>query len=287
MSFKITPFMEKIGFKKPGVNNKFIKCSNNFDKKMPFFVINCAIHEKRLKKFIKYSKKANIEFCRINCVNGKKFNDDLIYKMYNHNPQIVDKSDLTPIEVSISISHINTWLKILKSPYDYGIICEDDAEMRVSFKKNLNLVLDKLEENKISFDILLLWNGNWANTKSYLKQVLKINNEINIKRETQNFTSGTVCYIITKSFIKKILSKILPIKYGIDVFLGNFYYRAKILTVEMKKNKIKDCYMSPFFRTGAWVCGGDFGTGVTTQEYEVPKVKDIIKIYNKNHNQES
>ena len=49
----------------------------------------------------------------------------------------------------------------------------------------------------------------------------------------------------------------------------------------MKKNKIKDCYMSPFFRTGSWVCGGDFGTGVTTQEYEVPKIKDIIKNYNK------
>ena len=37
MSFKITPFMEKIGFKKPGVNNKFIKCSNNFEKKNAFF----------------------------------------------------------------------------------------------------------------------------------------------------------------------------------------------------------------------------------------------------------
>ena len=60
-------------------------------------------------------------------------------------------------------------VKNIKVPYDYGIICEDDAEMRGDFKK-LNLVLDKLELNKISFDILLLWNGNWANTKSYLQQ---------------------------------------------------------------------------------------------------------------------
>ena len=62
MSFKITPFMEKIGFKKPGVNNKFIKCSNNFDKKMPFFVINCAIHEKRLKNLLSMLKRQILSF---------------------------------------------------------------------------------------------------------------------------------------------------------------------------------------------------------------------------------
>jgi len=44
----------------------------------------------------------------------------------------------------------------------------------------------------------------------------------------------------------------------------------------MKKNKTKNCYMSPFFRTGAWICGGEWQTGNTTQNYEVPKIKDII-----------
>lgn len=276
MSFKITPFMEKIGFKKSSKNNKFLKCSNNFNKKMPFFVINCAIHKERLNKFKKYSKKAQIDFCRINCVNGKKFNNDLIYKMYTHNPQIVKKSHLTPIEVSISISHINTWIKILNSPYDYGIICEDDAEVRVNFKQDLNLVLEKLDENKIKFDILLLWNGNWVNTKSYLKQILRVNKHINIKQETQNFISGTVCYVISKKFIKRIIHEVLPIKSAIDYYLGNYFSKAKILTIEMKKNKTKNCYMSPFFRTGAWICGGEWQTGNTTQNYEVPKIKDII-----------
>lgn len=276
MGFKITPFMEKIGFKKSSKNNKLIKCSSNFNKKMPFFVINCAIHKERLNKFKKYSKKAQIEFCRINCVNGKKFNNDLIYKMYNHTPQIVNKNSLTPIEVSISISHINAWIKILNSPYNYGIICEDDAEVRVNFKKDLNLVLEKLDENNIKFDILLLWNGNWVNTKSYLKQILKINKHINIKQETKNFISGTVCYVITKKFIKNILKDILPIKSAVDYFLGNYFNKAKILTIEMKKNKTKNCYISPFFRTGAWICGGEWSTGNTTQDYEVPKIKDII-----------
>ena len=276
---KITPFMEKIGFKKSKKNSKFIKCCNNFNIKMPFFMINCNIHKTRLEKFKKYSKKANIEFCRISCVNGKKFTNNLIYKMYNHTPQIIKKSDLTPIEVSIVISHINAWLKILSSSYDYGIICEDDAEMRVNFKNDVNLVLDKLKLNNIKFDVLFLWNGNWGRTKSFLKQVLKINKKINIKRETELFTPGTVCYIITKNFIKKILQDILPINKPVDIFLGSYYNKSRMLTVEMKYNKTKDCYVSPFFTTGAWVCGGDWGTGNTTQNYEVSNIKQIIEDY--------
>ena len=276
--------MKKIGFKKSiknknniSNNNKFKKCCNNFNVTMPLFMINCNIHKTRLEKFKKYSKKANIEYCRINCVNGKKFTNNLICKMYNHTPQIIKKSDLTPIEVSIVISHINAWLKILSTPYDYGIICEDDAEMRVNFKNDVNIVLENLELNKINFDILFLWNGNWNKTKSSLQQVLRINKKINIKRETQNFTPGTVCYIITKKFIQKILCDILPINKPIDIFLGCYYNKARMLTVEMKHNKIKDCYVSPFFRTGAWVCGGDWGTGNTTQNYEVSNIKKIIE----------
>ena len=277
-NLKITPFMEKIGFKKPKKNNLYKLCNNNFNTKMPFFLINCSIHKKRLEKFKKYSEKAKVRFCRINCVNGKKFNNSIIYKMYNHNPKIIKKSDLTPIEVSIFISHINCWTKILSSSYDYGIVCEDDAEMRVDFKKNVNLVLNKLTTNNIHFDILFLWNGNWNKTKSTLKQVLKINNKINIKQETQNFTPGTVCYIINKQFIKTILNNALPINMPVDIFLGT-YYKKNMLTVEMKYNKSKDCYMSPFFRTGAWVCGGEYSTGNTTQNYDAPNIKNILETY--------
>ena len=274
---RITPFMEKIGFKKSKKNNKFVRCSNNFNLKMPFFMINCNIHKQRLEKFKKYAKKANIEYCRLSCVNGKKFNNNIIHKMYNHNQQIIKKSDLTPIEVSIVRSHINAWLKILTSPYEYGIVCEDDAELRVSFKNNVNLVLKELESHKIKVDILFLWNGNWNKTKSFLEQVLRINKKLNIKRETENFTPGTVCYIITKKFIRKILEDILPINNPVDVFLGSYYKKAKMLTIEMKYNKTKKCYMSPFFTTGAWVCGGDWGTGNTTQNYDVPDIKELIE----------
>ena len=61
---------------------------------MPLFIINCDIHKNRLDKFKKYAKKSKIKFCRENCVNGKKFDDKMLYKMYTHKPQIVKKEIL-------------------------------------------------------------------------------------------------------------------------------------------------------------------------------------------------
>ena len=65
---------------------------------------------------------------------------------------------------------------------------------------------------------------------------------------------------------------------SVDIFLGT-YYKKNMLTVEMKYNKSKDCYMSPFFRTGAWVCGGEYSTGNTTQNYDAPNIKNILETY--------
>ena len=101
------------------------------------------------------------------------------------------------------MSHINAWMKILDSGEDYGMVIEDDAEMKVDFKKNVNLILETLKKEKKEFDILYLWNGNWANTKSKLKTISKINNKITIQQETIQFTAGTVCYIISTKFIKQ------------------------------------------------------------------------------------
>ena len=250
--FKITPFMRKIGFKKLKKTPTFKKCSDNFENKMPLFIINCAIHKMRLKKFKESAKNAELKFCRENCVNGKKFTDNIIYKMYTHKPQIIKKADITPIEVSITMSHLNAWIKILESGSEYGMVMEDDVILRKSFKKNVDLTLRKLEENKKKFDVLFLWNGNWNNTKSFMKKILKINDKITIKQEMEGFTSGTVCYIITRNFIKKILKNILPIKYPVDMYLGTFYKTARLFSIDMKYNKKLEKDISPYFLPGKW-----------------------------------
>ena len=47
-------------------------------------------------------------------------------------------------------------------------------------------------------------------------------------------------------------------------------------TINMTHNKNKGCYISPLFTSGKWICGGEWGTGETTQDYEKPNIKKII-----------
>ena len=285
-NLKITSFMEKIGFKKLKKNESFKKCSSNFENKMPLFIINCDIHKNRLDKFKKSAKNAQLKFCRESCVNGKKFTDDIIYKMYTHKPQIVKKADITPIEVSITMSHLNAWIKILESGSEYGMVMEDDVILRKSFKKNVDLTLRKLEENKKKFDVLFLWNGNWNNTKSFMKKILKINDKITIKQETEPFISGTVCYIITRKFIKKIFKNVLPIKYPVDKYLGTFYNKARLFSIDMKYNKNLEKDISPYFLPGKWddkvFYEGETDKQSSHESVENKKnIKEIIANFNK------
>jgi len=282
-TLKITPFMEKIGLNKLKKNESFKKCSTNFVNKIPLFIINCDIHKSRLKKFKKYAKNAKIKFCKENCVNGKEFDDEMIYKMYTHKPQIIKKADITPIEISIFMSHINAWMKILDSGEDYGMVIEDDAEMKLGFKKKVNLILETLEDEKKEFDMLYLWNGNWSKTKSKLKNITKINDKITIQQETKRFTAGTVCYIISTKFIQEILKDIFPIHVAVDVYLGNWVNKAKMYTIKMTYNKEQGCQISPLFTSGKWICGGEWGTGETTQDYDKPNIREIITKVEKLH----
>ena len=169
-NLKITSFMEKIGLKKLKKNESFKNCSNNFQNKMPLFIINCDIHKNRLDKFKKYAKKAHLKFCRESCVNGKKFDNKMLYKMYTHKPQIVKKADITPIEVSIVMSHINAWMKILDSGEDYGMVIEDDAEIENQARK---VVSDELNDQICQSILSQNRDGHFLNKKrvKFAKQV--------------------------------------------------------------------------------------------------------------------
>ncbi len=242
--------MKSIGLNDNKISN-IQKYINNFDLKMPLLVINCKEHKDRLNKFDKNAQKIGLDYYRLKCIYGKKFTDKQIYTMYKKN--LIKKTDwINIIEISVSLSHVNAWLKILNSNYEYGMICEDDIQFKRDFKKHVNLILNELQANNKNFDILYLWNGNWNNTKYALKTVHKINKDLVIKRETEKFNAGTVSYIISKKAIKKLLEKIFPISDPIDIFIGTFYKKLKIYTLSMKYNKIKKRDKSPLFLSGQW-----------------------------------
>lgn len=277
---RINKFMKSIGL--DDSNIPYIdKYSNNFDIKMPFIVINCDIHQARLNKFNDSAKKIKLAYNRLKCVYGNNLTNKQIYNMYKKN--LIKNTDfINIIEVSINLSHINAWLKILKSDYEYGIICEDDITFKPTFIKNVNLILNQLKEHNKNFDVLYLWNGNWMNTKSSLKNVLKINNNLIIKREMKSFNAGNVSYIISKKAIKILLDKIFPIANPIDLFMGKFYKSLKMYTLYMKYDKINMKDISPLFISGEWddkyYVDSD---SQSTQDYNIDNLKYIIKNYKK------
>lgn len=278
----IKNIINNLNFNKLNIDN-IEKYSNNFDIKMPFLVINCDNHKDRILKFDKSAKNINLNYYRISCIYGKNFNDKNIYEMYK-NKIIANTDFINIIEVSIFFSHIYCWLIILNSNYEYGIICEDDITFKKNFINKVNKILNTLHKNNKNFDLLYLWNGNWQKTKGYLKNILKITNELDIRQETKKFNAGTVCYIISKNTIHKLLKKALPINNPVDIFIGTFYNKLNIYTLYMKynKNKMKD--ISPLFISGEWDDKIYYDNDIqSTQEYDLDTLKDIILKYKKKY----
>ena len=245
-------------------------------KAMPVYVINCDIHQKRIKKFKKYAKAAGLPACREVCVNGKAFDKDMICQMVK-SKLLNKKADMTPIEVSICYSHLNVWQRFVDSCKDYALVIEDDAEVHKDFKKMLNKTLKALHDKGKKFDILYLWNGNWADTLEDTKKVLKVDDKITVLRETEEFNAGAVSYVLTKGFAKTLLRNAYPIDHSIDIYMGEegVARGKRSFTIEMTYDQKKECYLSPFFRGTKWICGGDEGTGNTTQDYKAKTVKGM------------
>ena len=247
-----------------------------FDHNIKVYVINCDVHTERLAKFKKYAHKANLDFTRQKCVNGKKFTDSKIMNFIN-NGILSKNADMTPIEVAINMSFIKVWQKIIKSKNDYGIILEDDALVSRNFISDVNDILNSLDAKNKKFDVIFLQNGNFANTKSKQKKILTTKlNKIHILQETVGFNAGGPAYIITKNFAKYMLDHIFPIRMPHDMHMG-YTKGKKFFTIKMKKNE-KGCWegVKPIVKV---TCDGEYGTGSSTQDYSAPTIKKIYKKY--------
>lgn len=238
-------------------------CYNNFDVKMGVYVINCSMHKTRYNKFKKYALAANIKACREPCVLGKKFNQENICEMIKKG-LVSEKADMTPIEISINMSHYNCWKRLVNSCKDYALILEDDVEIKPNFIKQINKIMSVLtEKNLDDFSVLHLWNGNWGSTKSKQKLVTKINSKLIVMKETDYYNAGAAAYIISRKYAEYLMKRFFPIKIPQDIMMGNYVKYGNHLTLEMKLKN--DCYISPLLNME---CGGPGGTGSqTTQEH--------------------
>jgi GR25 family glycosyltransferase involved in LPS biosynthesis len=261
--------------KKNGENEKFIRspslifCKKKSNKKIGNYVINCQMHSNRMKNFKTFAKRANLKIQKEECVNGRDFTQTVICNMIKNN-KLLHKSKLTPIELSICISHYNVWRRSLNSCDDYALVLEDDVKVSKDFVKNVNKIMEHLTQiGQSDFSILFLWNGNWMMSGNHLSNVTRVPGGIKIKKENINYNAGCVCYIISKKFMEYAMENFFPIKYPVDIWIGSKYKIGNHLTLKMKKYK-KHCYKSPILRLD--YCEGE----ESTQNYDLPTVETYV-----------
>ena len=246
------------------------KCYNNFNQKMGVYVINCEIHKDRLKKFTKYAHRAKLRACRIPCILGKKFTNELICELTKRG-LLHKNAEMTPIEVSINMSHYNVWQRLLNSCYDYALIMEDDVEVHGDFIEKINNILEEVLEEASDFSILHLWNGNWAKTIRHQKKILDVSPKITIMQERKPYNAGAVAYIISKEYAQYLVDNSFPITIPQDILMGNFPKVGKHLTVRMTYDRDQECYVSPVLDNP---CGGEEGTGASTRTSTMPTIQE-------------
>ena len=223
-------------------------------------VINCTVHKKRLETFRTKAEKAGIpHVSRVSCINGKKFTDNKFCQMINDG-LLKYNADLTPTEVAICLSHAKCWKQLIDSSADYMVVFEDDCRPYVSFMKKFNQIM----EAELDFDILWLYNGNWAKTKNGYKKVADVG-KIPIFRETKPYCASASAYILSRKWAEVLYKKMFPIFVPVDNFMGETNLKSgRHYTVENIKRKGAsfDCYtISPFMYVP---CPGE---GTTTQSY--------------------
>ena len=275
------------------------------DISFPVYVINCPIHTRRLQKFQRYAKAAKLPNCREICVDGKAFTKSVICNLIKRKI-VRKSADLRPVEAAICLSHINAWQRFSDSCQPYALILEDDAEVARNFVKMLDKTFSSLESIGQEFSILYLWNGNWGKTLGDARRVVTVSKKIKVFEETnEEFNPGAVAYIISRSFARRLLANALPLRVPIDIYMAEMSleaqrkctkYRKTVrpkceeqpgclwvtgrgcqekergrstqppLSIRMRYDSKRQCYLSPFFRGTKWICGGKGGTGATTQD---------------------
>jgi GR25 family glycosyltransferase involved in LPS biosynthesis len=155
--------------------------------------INLDRSTKRKEYMINLLKDINIPNYRISAIDGKAYDD--IKSIYG---DISLQKKLSNSEIACTLSHIKAINYLKDIPGDYFIICEDDINFSniVLFDKDLETIIKECPK----FDILLL-NKTFKNP---IKEIYAKWSDYFIK-EPFDHIGSTVCYVISRSGINKII----------------------------------------------------------------------------------
>jgi GR25 family glycosyltransferase involved in LPS biosynthesis len=185
-----------------------------------YHVIHLKNNHSRFNNIKKMEKKLGKQITIFNAILGdtinlskikefdKKINFKFKYKFKN--------------EIGCYLSHLLLIKSLLKSPYRYTVIFEDDFLLHDNhFHKYLIEILTDIN-NDLNMDFDILYNANLLNNHGnhYKKNIYYADKSISLH--------GTHCYIINNKNILKIYKNLLTIKHEIDIQYQQLYKNNKL-----------------------------------------------------------
>ena len=184
--------------------NNINQCGYNLD--YPMFYINMEKNTRRRKYMESQLEKISKKYYRVNAFNG--------YEIKNKEHDIVDNTEfinsykkLSKPEIGCTVSHILAIKTAYQQGFEIVMICEDDIFLGTSsLIPKLSYVVKQAPED---WDIIKLYSGFGEYVdeyNNYYKQNPK--SHIFVKRQYPKVFWGTLCYLINKNAMKKILEKV-------------------------------------------------------------------------------
>jgi len=244
------------------------------------YVINCDKHKERLREFKTMAKRLHFGgIKRIRCANGSNMSHDEVCWI-SKSGWLLPDNRVNKIEFSICLSHFRAWQAFLSTKKKYALIFEDDVKhVNDQFVPRLRIVLKELEKRHNKFDAIWLYDGDWMRNqreRSRLFSFTQHHEDIIVYEHLRDHNPGANCYLITRDFAEHLSQTLFPLKYPVDIFMGDQVIVRPgnpQITFGLHVNPHK-CISSPF----VWMdCGGEHGTGESTQDYSLPKLSKMIK----------
>lgn len=245
------------------------------------YVINCDQHKERLKSFRHMAREHQMgKVKRIPCANGKEMDQDDVCWI-TQSGWLKPNNNVNKIEFSICLSHFRAWKDFLSTQKQYALIFEDDVKhVNPHFAERLSAVLSGLEERKVPFDAIWLYDGDWMKNHRQkevrpLFPVALEHKNLMLYAHERDHNPGANCYLITRDFARHLMEHLFPLRYPVDVYMGDQVLMRPgrpHITFNLKRNRC-GCLTTPF----VWMeCGGAHGTGESTQDYSLPKLSKIM-----------
>lgn len=192
---------------------------------MKIYYINLKKSKERREKLTEQLDKLNIKYERIDAEYGKSMSkkdiEDLCYK---------PTGMMCPRSIiGCYASHLKAWKRFYNdsSNKKYGIIMEDDCIIEKNFEKNVNLLLEEINNKHKAWDFLYLGHYN-LKLFSIFPDISEKTKNTKLYTIPDGIPLGFHCYIINKKSAKKLITIMNKMYYHIDL---QFYFFSKYFNV--------------------------------------------------------